>query len=431
MTSLRQIAANQANAQKSTGPKTEEGIARASANSVTHGLTAQSSLRDKTELEKLRQRIGLWIDDSRPSTEYETWLIEVMAVESARYSDCQSLEAELIEQDARRAETSWDFDRRSEVETLAKKLGIDPGFTFAQLRRSTPGVLWLKGRWEGLADALSDPNGWTETDRSLALDLIGAPLQFRRGRTRVDPFSRAEVEKCDRRLAASNGESGSADRERPIDPTSSDALSKLPGLRAEDPNEFRRAFVEAMVAFLECEAARLEVLDTADRSSVLRKVSPEITRELKLLRRYESASFRRFQWARLRFEEFSKSGVPSSSVAEPGGSSADLSKMHDQIRRLREDVQSRLELERQQPAEPPPVEAKPEPPKRPVEKSSPTLPPPPLVALPAGLSAPHSFCPAPSTVSRSPLSSFRDSLFGQGALNRRQRRALAQMSPSA
>ena len=42
MTSLRQIESNRRNAQRSTGPKTQGGKARASQNAVRHGLTAET-----------------------------------------------------------------------------------------------------------------------------------------------------------------------------------------------------------------------------------------------------------------------------------------------------------------------------------------------------------------------------------------------------
>ena len=42
MTSLRQIESNRRNPQRSTGPKTQSGKARASQNAVRHGLTAET-----------------------------------------------------------------------------------------------------------------------------------------------------------------------------------------------------------------------------------------------------------------------------------------------------------------------------------------------------------------------------------------------------
>ena len=42
MTSFRQVAANRANARKSTGPTTEEGKQQSRGNAVRHGLTAET-----------------------------------------------------------------------------------------------------------------------------------------------------------------------------------------------------------------------------------------------------------------------------------------------------------------------------------------------------------------------------------------------------
>ena len=45
MTSLRQVESNRRNAQKSTGPKTDDGKARASRSAVRHGLTAETVIK--------------------------------------------------------------------------------------------------------------------------------------------------------------------------------------------------------------------------------------------------------------------------------------------------------------------------------------------------------------------------------------------------
>jgi len=42
MTSYRQFEANRRNAQRSTGPKTEDGKRQSRANAVRHGLTAET-----------------------------------------------------------------------------------------------------------------------------------------------------------------------------------------------------------------------------------------------------------------------------------------------------------------------------------------------------------------------------------------------------
>ena len=352
VTTPRQILANQANAQKSTGPKTAEGIAHASANSTTHGLTAKSAAKQKDALgaSELQASIDSWIDEIDAVTEFERWLAEIMAVESARCRDCRIRESELREQEALRADSSWELDRRADVEILANQLARKPSATLAQLRRSSYGVRWLKTRWEGLLRTLDAPEGWNEIERTLALDLIGAPLELRRGRTAVDPFPRAEVLEIVRRQTEENGlgddRKSTQVSDRPIDPTDSLALKRLPALREEDATLYRCGFVEAMIEHLSFELDRLDELDARERLAASKKISPELSKELKLLRRYETAAFRRFQWSRARYAELCEpfDEIPSF-LEESNEPPVDLAETYDQLRRLREDAQAKAAQE--------------------------------------------------------------------------------------
>jgi hypothetical protein len=59
MTSLKQWAANRESAQKSTGPRTEEGKRRSRRNAVRHGLTAETVIEAFEDAEDYRAGIRL------------------------------------------------------------------------------------------------------------------------------------------------------------------------------------------------------------------------------------------------------------------------------------------------------------------------------------------------------------------------------------
>jgi len=91
----RQIA-NAANAQQSTGPRTEEGKARSSQNALTHGLTAVDPVlpdEDRAAFEKLVQD---FVDEYQPQTASETRLTRELASISWRLDRIPALEAALL-----------------------------------------------------------------------------------------------------------------------------------------------------------------------------------------------------------------------------------------------------------------------------------------------------------------------------------------------
>lgn len=86
--SARKLAANRANAQHSTGPKTPEGMEKSKFNAVKHGLTAryfpalvQAGTAESEEFEAVRADL---LDHYQPMGAIERMLVEKLAIEFMR-----------------------------------------------------------------------------------------------------------------------------------------------------------------------------------------------------------------------------------------------------------------------------------------------------------------------------------------------------------
>jgi hypothetical protein len=96
MTSQRQLEANQANAKRSTGPRTLDGRARSRMNAVKHGLTAKYIVigdEDPDEFEALRADLE---SDFQPSTRLEYELVDRLAGLLWRLRRVPGVEAALV-----------------------------------------------------------------------------------------------------------------------------------------------------------------------------------------------------------------------------------------------------------------------------------------------------------------------------------------------
>ena len=73
------VAANQANAQFSTGPKTVEGKSKASLNAVTTALTGRTVLLASEDVALYEKHINAFRDEFRPGNEVERSLVQAIA----------------------------------------------------------------------------------------------------------------------------------------------------------------------------------------------------------------------------------------------------------------------------------------------------------------------------------------------------------------
>ncbi len=186
------LAANQANAAKSTGPTSEAGKKRSRANAVKHGL--RSVVVPIADEATIRARAAGVIETIRPQTEFQLWYCVKIAQTMIQVDRLGVLERQVRADAAHRAEVSWDEDQQAEANRVGARLSRNPEQTVGQLRRTVAGCDWLIDRWSKLADS-AGRQSWTDTQQTLAHDLIGTPPEFRDNAPThlVDDWGRAVV----------------------------------------------------------------------------------------------------------------------------------------------------------------------------------------------------------------------------------------------
>jgi hypothetical protein len=97
---IHRAAVNKANAQKSTGPRTEAGKQRSSLNALRHGLTGQTVVLPAEDHSAYQRHSQAFLDEYRPKGATETQLVQSLL------------------------DTSWQLNRASAVETNLFSLGI-------------------------------------------------------------------------------------------------------------------------------------------------------------------------------------------------------------------------------------------------------------------------------------------------------------------
>ena len=86
---------NRANAQHSTGPKTETGKWRSSLNALRHGLTGQIVVMPTEDMAAYRSHVKSFTDEYHPKGASEAQLVQQLADTSWRLNRAASLEASL------------------------------------------------------------------------------------------------------------------------------------------------------------------------------------------------------------------------------------------------------------------------------------------------------------------------------------------------
>ena len=87
---------NRANAQHSTGPRTESGKQRSSQNALRHGLTARSAVTPSEDHVVYQRHVCQFMDEFKPATPTETQMVQQLADTSWRINRIPMLEADIL-----------------------------------------------------------------------------------------------------------------------------------------------------------------------------------------------------------------------------------------------------------------------------------------------------------------------------------------------
>jgi len=158
----RKLAANRANAQRSTGPRTPEGKAKVSLNAVTHGLRSEMVVlptEDPIEFEAMRQG---FFDDWKPQTETRRVLVERAAAGAWRLRRCVKIEHDRLTDQINQAVADYDARAKARVTEGVRLFKVHPERGLAMLRTEYDGIVGLAKLWTTLGKVAADWRALTD-----------------------------------------------------------------------------------------------------------------------------------------------------------------------------------------------------------------------------------------------------------------------------
>ncbi len=254
MASQRQIEANRRNSTTSSGPRSESGRNSSRLNAVKHGLAAELPSIEAGHSPEFLDRRAKWSAEFSPVGEAGQWAMDRAVAASFRIEQCEKAIDGVIDASRERATLAWDQDQAFEAATIAGRLARDPVLASRQLETGRAGVALLIEMWLRLVEALQAEGGWSESDASRALDLLGVPPDLRSGRTPIDGPEGSDLAEFRRALAL-------------------DEVARLQGLHDE-------VMVE---------------LDDIERDRAMAGGGALLSKPAKLLLRYERDAWRRYR----------------------------------------------------------------------------------------------------------------------------------------
>ena len=153
------LATNRQNAQRSTGPKTEEGKARSRRNTFRHGLAGQGNLlMDEDDQTEIARRTEAFRRELDAPGEVGAMLARRAAVLSVRMEQAAERDRQATAANAQAGRDEFDADRAAVLEGWIDQIegDADPGAALADLAATPEGIAYLIDAWGTLRSDVAD-----------------------------------------------------------------------------------------------------------------------------------------------------------------------------------------------------------------------------------------------------------------------------------
>jgi hypothetical protein len=170
-----ELAARRANAQKSTGPTTQEGKNISRFNRLTHGLRAEIPVLPGECPEAYAHRLATWIEDLGARGDAQRFLVGRAVTASWKMERGDSVEEGLLADSMDAIANGAEEADIEETERLAARLADDPS-VIRQLRKTPAGCRWILAQLGILENRLLPFMALLFTQRHLAINLLGKKI---------------------------------------------------------------------------------------------------------------------------------------------------------------------------------------------------------------------------------------------------------------
>jgi hypothetical protein len=295
------ILANQANAQRSTGPKTLEGKAASRQNGFKHGLSGQGIVLPEEDADEVERRHQALQAELAPKSAMGQILVLQLATLSVKMERAAKQESAALASRVRHASEAFDDERFEQAEQLFATLADDPRRVLRKLRKSPEGVDRLLEAWGDLRRDLTRESRpcWAMEDLKLAGALLGLrPIDV--AGSRLEALARANW----------GDVHGLADSEK-FGPDQAQAGKAWARARLLERVDQAIAELQAHRASLDFDTIAKDRAEAGDRALF------DPSREATLARRYESEARRAFFKSLKEFREAEAAEIESTTTEIP------------------------------------------------------------------------------------------------------------------